>query len=144
MAVGRREDPYLTSRFHVEIDSLKVAGFSDVTGLQVETETEEYREGGVNDYVHKLPKVSKQSNITLKRGMTGSDFLWKWHRDVVNGKIERKQVRIILQDSQGNEKWHWVCADAYPVKWVGPEFKADGNTVAVESLELIHNGVSKA
>ena len=87
MTTGERIDPYLSYRFLVEIKELIVAGFSEVSGLQVETETEEYREGGVNDYVHRLPKITKYQNLTLKRGITDSDSLWKWHQDVVSFKI---------------------------------------------------------
>ena len=139
----RKIDPYLSFRFKVEIDDLIIAGFSEVQGLQRETETEDYQEGGVNDYVHKLPKTTKQSNITLKRGLTDSDTLWKWHQDVVDGKFKRKSGRIILQDSEGNEKWHWTFKGAYPVKWIGPDFKTDSGAVAIESLEITHNGIKK-
>lgn len=145
MALGERNDPYLNLRFRVEIDGLVQAGFSEVSGLRVETETEEYREGGVNDYVHKLPKVTKQSNISLKRGLTRSDVLWKWHQDVVKGKIKRKSGRIILLDSEGNETWRWAFTGAYPIKWIGPEFRAGGgDAVAIEGLDFAHNGVSVA
>jgi phage tail-like protein len=112
-------------------------------GLQAETEFEEIREGGVNDYVHKLPKITKYPNITLKRGVIDSDVLWKWHQDVVNGKVERKTVFIILKDSEGNEKWRWSFEHAYPVKWTGPDLKADSSAVVVETLELAHNGLKK-
>ena len=138
-----RKDPYLGFRFLVEIKGLIKGGFSEVSGLQAETEFEEIREGGVNDYVHKLPTITKYPNITLKRGITDCDVLWKWHQDVVNGKVERKTVFIILQDSEGKEKCRWSFDDAYPVKWLGPDLKADSSTVAVETLELAHNGIKK-
>ena len=141
MPVGERKDPYLSFRFLVEIQGLIVGGFSEVSGLQAETEFEEIREGGVNDYVHKLPKITKYPNITLKSGITDSDVLWEWHQDVVNGKFERKTVFIILKDSGGKEKCLWYLIDAYPVKWIGPDLKADSSTVAVETLELAHNGI---
>ncbi|MBE9593547.1 MAG: phage tail protein [Proteobacteria bacterium] len=143
MPVAERKDPYLSFRFLVEIQGLIVGGFSEVSGLQAETEIEEIREGGVNDYVHKLPKITKYPNITLKRGITDSDVLWNWHQDVVNGIIKRKSGFIILLDGEGNEKWRWYFEDAYPVKWLGPDLKADSNTVAVETLELAHNGIKK-
>jgi phage tail-like protein len=143
MNLAKRQDPYISYRFQVEIQGLIVAGFSEVSGLQAETKTETIREGGLNDYVHKLPKGSEQSNLTLKRGLTDSDILWKWHRDVVDGKIKRKNGRIILMDSEGNEQWHWTFEDAYPVKWVGPDFKANGSAAAVESIEIVHNGIKK-
>ncbi|MBE9592051.1 MAG: phage tail protein [Proteobacteria bacterium] len=143
MPVGERKDPYLNFRFLVEIQGLIVGGFSEVAGLQAETEIEEKPEGGVNDYVHKLPKITKYPNITLKRGITDSDALWNWHQDVVNGKFERKSGFIILMDSEGNEKWRWYFEHAYPVKWTGPDLKADNSAVAVETLELAHNGLKK-
>jgi phage tail-like protein len=139
--VVRRDDPYLSFRFRVEVQGLLVGGFSEVSGLQAETETEEIREGGVNDHVHKLPKITRHQNIILKRGMTDSETLWRWHNDVVNGKIERKTVFIILMDSEGNEVWQWYFERAYPVKWTGPELRADSSTVAVEALELVHDGI---
>jgi len=143
MAVGERKDPYLNFRFLVEIDKLVVGGFSDVSGLQAEIETEDYQEGGVNDYVHKLPKITKYTNITLKRGITDSDVLWKWHQDVTKGEIVPKIVRIILKDSEGNEKWHWSLEEAFPVKWNGPDLKTDSASVAIETLELVHKGIKK-
>lgn len=139
----RINDPYGNFRFKVEIDCVIKAGFSEVSGLQAETETEEVREGGVNNYVHKLPKITKYPNIVLKRGMTDSNFLWNWHQNVIAGKIERKNGAIIVLDSEKNEKLRWNFSGAYPVKWSGPDLKADSNTVAVETLELAHNGISQ-
>jgi len=149
MANGKRKlkpcftDPYFSFQFLIEINGLITGGFSEVSGLQVEIETEEYREGGTNEYVHKLPKGTKYSNLVLKRGITDSDVLWNWLQDMVNGKIKRRCGRIILQDSKGNEKWYWAFKEAYPVKWSGPDFKADSSTVAIETLELAHNGIEK-
>jgi phage tail-like protein len=141
MAVSERNDPYNIFIFQVEIQGLIVGGFSEVSGLQVETETYDFREGGVNDRLHKVPKGSKHSNITLKRGITDSDTLWKWYQNVVNGIVERKSGRIILLDSEGNEKWQWAFEDAYPVKWIGPDLRAKTGETAVETLELAHNGI---
>ncbi len=143
MTTATRVDPYAGFRFLVEISGLVVGGFSEVSGLQAETETEEYREGGLNTYVYKLPKLTKYPNLVLKRGVTDSDVLWKWHQDVVAGKIERKGGSVILLDYAGNEKWRWNFTQAYPVKWAGPELKTDSNAVAVETLELAHHGLTK-
>ena len=144
MPLAKREDPYLSFNFLVEIQSLIVGGFSEVLGLQAETKFEEIREGGVNDHVHKLPKITEYPNITLKRGITDSDVLWKWHQDVIEGKIDRKNVFVVLLDAEGNEKWRWHLIEAYPVKWTGPDLKADGNAIAFEAVELAHNGIKKA
>jgi len=144
MSVGKRkEDPYLNFRFLLEIDGLIRGGFSEVSGLQVEVDTEDYQEGGVNDFVHKLPKGVRHQHLILKRGITDSAVLWKWHEDVVNGKIEFKSGRIIILDYEGKEKLQWRFKDAFPVKWAGPDFRADGNNVAIETIELIHKGFQK-
>lgn len=141
--VGRK-NPYRKFRFLVELEGLIVGGFSEVSGLQAKTDVETAEEGGINNYEDKLPKKTKYPNLVLKRGIIDSNEIWKWHQDVVNGKINRKSGCIILLDSMGNEKLRWRFTQAYPVKWSGPELKADGNDVAVESLELVHEGISNA
>jgi phage tail-like protein len=142
---ARDDDPMLVHRFRVEVDSTIEAGFSECSGLQVETEFEELSVGGVNDARVKLPKTSKYANLTLKRGLTVSRALFDWHQDVVKGKFKRKTVSVVAWDwGESRERWRWSFKDAYPVKWTGPELKADGNTVAVEVLELAHNGLADA
>lgn len=144
MPAIERNDPYQSSRFLVEIDGLIVGGFSEISGLQAETELDEIKEGGVNDHIHKLPKATRYSNITLKRGITVSDALWRWHQEVIDGRIVRRSIYIVLLGSEGEERWRWHFLDAFPVKWNGPDLKADGNAVALESLELAHHGLKKA
>jgi phage tail-like protein len=143
MANAERTNPLVAFRFRVEIGGLTEAGFAECSGLQVETELQEVREGGENAFLHQLPKGSKHVNLTLKRGITVSPVLWNWHKDVVNGKVQRKMVYVILLDTAGKETWRWRLKDAFPVKWMGPELKADSNTVAFESLELVHRGLTK-
>ncbi|WP_440956071.1 phage tail protein [Methanosarcina sp. Mfa9] len=138
-----KQDPFMSFRFRVEIEGITFAQMSEVTGLQAETETETYEEGGVNDFVYKLPKRTKYSNLTLKRGITDSDQIWKWYQDVVIGKFERRNGSIILVDSSGNDRWRWDFKDAYPVKWTGPDLRADSSTIAFETVELAHNGLRK-
>lgn len=138
---GERVDPYLTSKFHVEIQGIEQAAFRECSGLQVETEVFEYEEGGLNEYVHRLPGRTKVSNVTLKQGVTDSRELWDWYRDVVQGKIERKNFSVVQYDLKGNEVMRWTFVDAYPVKWSGPGFKADENAITIETLELAHRGM---
>jgi phage tail-like protein len=142
MSVGQRSDPFLDARFLVEIDSLVVAGFSEVSGLEVELETEEYAEGGVNTHTHSLPTRFDYPNLELERGVTDSRALWQWVEDALNGRIERKSGRVILLDSIGQEQWGWEFHEAYPIKWSGPELDADRASVAIEALELTHNGIT--
>ena len=143
MAVGDRVDPYLSFHFLVEIEGLVIGGFNEVTGLTVEVEIEEYREGGLNAYIHKLAgPVRYPNNLVLKHGLTDSDTLWNWHQDVASGNIQRKNGSIILLDSAGEEQWRWNFVDAYPVRWVGPDLRAGSAEVAIETLELVHRGLS--
>lgn len=139
----RSPDPYRVFRFVVEINGRRVGGFSEITGLEVRTEVEEYREGGRNGYVHKLAKETRYPNLTLKRGITDKTDLWDWHQQVVLGDVERKQVSVVVLDVTGREKWRLIFAEAYPVKWNGTDLNAAGNTVFVESIELAHHGMTK-
>ncbi len=143
MTTGSRPYPYTSFRFRIEIEGIIIAQVSEVTGLQFETEIESIEEGGVNEFVHQLPKRTKYQHITLKRGITYLDDLWKWYQNVVSGKFQRKSGSIILMDTLGEEKWRWNFQEAYPVKWTGPDLKADSNTVAFETIELAHNGIKK-
>ena len=89
--LGIRNDPYAAFNFLVEIEGLIIGGFSEVSGLQVETAVEDYQEGGQNEYVHKLPGPARYpSNLILKRGLTDIETLWTWHQEVIAGTIERK------------------------------------------------------
>lgn len=137
------QNPYTAFKFKVEINGIEIAKFSEVSGLQAETEIENFREGGTNDYEHKLAKLTKYTNLTLKRGIIDAEELWKWHEEVVNGSIDRKTIKVILLDSTNTEKWRWVFNEAYPVKWSATDLNATSNTVAVESLEFAHHGMKK-
>ncbi len=128
-------------RFMVELDGMLVAGFSEVSGLTQETETEEVLEGGLNQYVHRLPGRTKPQPITLKRGITSTNELWDWYADVVEGRFMRKSGSIILFNDRDEEFRRWNFYDAYPTKWTGPELNASSSDIAVESIELTHNGL---
>jgi phage tail-like protein len=140
MVVGKRKDPYGVFRFQVEIDGIIAGGFSEVSGLSVQTEVESIREGGVNDFEYKLAKGTKYTDITLKRGLTDWE-LYDWYRDVINGRISRKSGAIYLIDNEGNQVMDWYFFEAYPVKWEVSSFNATSNTVASETLVLTHHGV---
>jgi phage tail-like protein len=145
MAPGRRIDPFLGFNFQVEIEGIVVAGFTEVSGIQVEIEVQDYREGGVNEYVHKFAGPTRYpTNLILKRGLTGADTLWKWHQEVKQGTITRKNGSILLLNSAGEESWRWNFLQAYPVKWEGPSLRSTTGEVAVETLELVHRGIMKA
>jgi phage tail-like protein len=145
MALNDRRDPYLAFNFLVEIKGLVVGGFTEVTGLQIEIETIDYREGGLNEYIHRLAGPAHYpSNLVLKHGLTDAETLWQWMQAVARGFIQRRNGSIVLVDSTRQEKCRWNFVAAYPVRWVGPELRAGTADVAVETLELVHHGLTKA
>ncbi|HEV2705502.1 MAG TPA: phage tail protein [Pyrinomonadaceae bacterium] len=144
MPTGNRVDPYRGFNFLVELDGLTHGGFQECTGLDTSTDVVEYREGADPNHKRKLTGLNTFSNVTLKRGVTDSDELWKWRQTVIDGRTERKNGSIILMDEAGNEKVRWNFLNAWPTKWTGPTFNATDNAVAVETLELALEELRKA
>jgi len=144
MAIGERVDPYMNYRFLVELDGITQAGFQECSGLDSTTDPVEYREGGENTTVRKLPGKTTYSDISLKWGLTDSDELWQWRKSVVDGKIRRKNGSIVVLDSEGNEKIRWNFVNAWPSKWEGPSFDAKANDIAIETLTIAHEGIERA
>ncbi|HSK14691.1 MAG TPA: phage tail protein [Gaiellaceae bacterium] len=141
-SAGKRPDPYKNFNFVVQIDGIDQAAFSEVSGLQAETEVIEYREG--SDPLassRKLPGVIKYGNVTLKRGVTQSRDLWDWWRTVATGAVERRNVAIVLLDDARQPVKRWLLRGAFPAKYQAPDLNAKGNDVAIETLELAHEGL---
>jgi phage tail-like protein len=141
---GRRVDPFLGFNFLVEIDGITQAGFQEVSGLDASTDNVDYREGADPNHVRKLSGLNKFSPISLKRGITDTDELWKWRQTVMDGKTERKNGSIVLLDDAGAEKIRWNFSNAWPSKWTGPSFNAATTAVAVETLEITHEELKRA
>ena len=141
--LGIRADPYQVFNFLVEIEGILAGGFSECTGLQVETEFFDYREGGQNGFVHRFAGPTKYPPLILKHGLTQIDGLWSWHQDVVNEKIERRNGTIYLLDKQRIPVMWWDFKEAIPYKWTGPDLRAESGAVAFESVELAHRGLSR-
>lgn len=143
MATGERRDPYRQYNFIVEMDGITRAGFKECFGLDSSQDIVNYREGGEKLSVRQLPGLVRYSRIVLMRGITDDPELWNWRKDAQDGKIKRKNGSIVLLDDTGVEKGRWNFTDAWPVKWVGPHFNATGSEVAIETLELTHEGLDK-
>jgi phage tail-like protein len=137
-----RVDPYRTYRFRVEFDQVQHGGFSRVKGLVRETKTDSYREGGVNDFERKFATLTTFGPLVLEHGLA-DDYLWKWHEDVVQGKVVRRTVTVSLHDSEDQEAWRWIFDSAFPSKWSGADLDAAASQVAVESVELTHHGFKR-
>jgi len=109
-------DPFNAFNFRVEIEGLLVGGFSECSGLQVDIEIEEYMEGGLNEYVHRFAGRTKYPPLVLKRGLTTSDTLWKWHQDVISGQFTRKNGTIYLLNTMRVPIIWWNFKNAIPTK----------------------------
>lgn len=142
MALGARTDPLLAHMFAVELDGVIVGGFAEVTGLGLELETLDYREGGVNEFLHRLPGPARSpSNLILRRGLAASDALWRWQDDTARGRIVRRNGAVVVLD-EGEEAMRFSFVDGYPVRWTGPDLRAGNAVTALESLEIAHRGLS--
>ena len=138
-----RKDPFLAFRFEVRLDDMPVGGFSECSGIQMETEVHDYPEGGLNTHILKFPTRTKQTNITLKRGIVDRT-LWDWYDNLVQGQIEFRSGSIAVHDPSGEKDvLRWEFDRAFPSKWTGPDLNATQNNVAVETLELCHHGLKR-
>jgi phage tail-like protein len=142
MTASKYCDPYHALRFRIEIDGLQRGGFREASGLDATNEVVQYREGNEADLtVHKLPGLTTYSNIVLKGGLTDDHTFYDWKQTTVKGKTERKNGSIILLDDAGDEKIRWNFHRGWITKWSGPAFNATSNDVAIESIEIAHEGV---
>ena len=142
MPQQHRNDPYLNFNFRVEIDNLPVAGFSEAELPEGRIEVIQYREGaGTSTGPRLLAGRVEYRPVVLRRGFAGEPSLFRWWKEVVQGNVMRRNVDIALLDEQRNEVAHWLIREAWPSKWVGPDLRALGNEVAIETLELSHEGI---
>lgn len=156
---GVRRDPVLNHNFLISlVDSTSAAGagappslagivdsalggFSECTGLDLTLSPEEYKEGGNNGGVLKFASRATWSNITLKRGVTDGTELWDWHFGFVEGRGKRRDGVIVLLDAARVPVQVWFFRRGLPVKYTGPTLNASQNGVAVESIEIAHEGI---
>jgi phage tail-like protein len=136
-----RNDPYGAFNFIVEIDGLAIAGFSECSGLTAETAVIEYREGNEMAGVRKLAGLTKFAPVILKRGITKERDLWNWYKNIINGNTDRRNGSIVLLGNDHTPVARWNFTNAWPAKWEGPHLKAKGNEVAIETLEIEHEGL---
>ena len=142
-ALARLQDPLRGFRFLIQIDGIFSGGFTRVKGLSREVKYESYREGGVNEYEHKLIGQVSFPPLVLERGLALDD-LWKWAQDTADGQVRRKTIRIQLNDEAGDVGWAWQVQHALPVKWSVTDLDAQQNQVLMESVEFVHHGLREA
>ena len=168
MATGTRRDPAPAFNFSVALPAAKsksgpgagrvalstagtrsYAGFSEVTGLEMTMAVESYDAGGVNDATLKFPSRVRWSNITMKRGIVGrrdpldDSDLWTWFNSYLEGRGERRDGLITLLSTDGAPVHVWSFRNAIPSRWEGPGLNAGRSAVAVETLEIAHEGIRR-
>jgi phage tail-like protein len=157
--VALRRDPVLSHHFVISLlDSTSAlapsappplagildtaaAGFSECSGLDLTIQPEEYNEGGNNGGTLKFPSRATWSNLTLKRGVTGNSDLWDWHYGFVEGRGKRRDGVVLLLDEARAPVQAWYFRRGLPVKYTGPGLSAGQNNVAIESIEIAHEGI---
>ena len=131
--------------FQVKWDS-EVMSFQEVSGLDLEAQPIEYRAGDAKEFaVLKMPGLKKYGNVTMKKGVyKGDNKFWDWFNQIKMNTIKRVPVTISLLDEEANPTMVWTLANAWPTKITGTDLKSDGNEVAIESIEIAHEGVTIA
>jgi phage tail-like protein len=138
-----RNDPFGQFNFLIEIDGVTTAGFSEVSGLTSDTNIIEYREGdeALPATVRKLPGLIKFTNIVFKRGYTTDTTLWTWRQTVLQGTPQRTTGTVTLLDEARNPVLSWQFTQGWPTKLEGPGLNGKTSEVAVETLEIAHEGL---
>ena len=135
--------PHGKFNYKVEIDGLEAGGFSEVTGFDASIDVIENREGDMTQTPLKIPGLKKYGNITLKQGLVDSMVLYEWMTAGLEGDVERKTLTITLLDIAGSPAASWQIINAWPVKYTAPDFNATSSEVAIESLEIAHEGMTR-
>jgi phage tail-like protein len=156
MTLAARRDPYLAYNFLItlldasaelasaikQIERMKSGGFSECSGLESSLDIEEYKEGGNNGAALKFVTRGKTTPIVLKRGVTANDDLWAWHNAFVLGRGKRRDGLIVLQNEQRQPVKVWAFHRGIPTKYSGPTLNATDSLVALEQLEITHEGLA--
>jgi phage tail-like protein len=129
-------------RFGVAVDGINSAAFTEFTLPSLTVETQDIKEGGQNTFAHKLPVRVTAGSATLKHGISTDFTLLNWYLDVLKGDIAAatRQITVVMYNEASLPLMTWAFRNAYPIKWSGPTFKTDNNTVAIEEIEFVHHG----
>jgi phage tail-like protein len=142
-----RDDPYGGYNFVVTVNGVSNDGqavrgsFMEASGLEAEVSPIEYRNGSEDITVRKIPGLKKFTNITLKRGVTGDLAFWNWIVEAMNGQVRRAEGSVVLLDENRQEVMRWNFRRGWPSKWTGPGLNAANNEIAMETLEICHEGL---
>jgi phage tail-like protein len=138
-------DPYRAYNFKLVIQGMTEGHFTECTGLGIKVDAIKYREAGNSQVVRRLPGQVEYADVTLRYGLTDSHELWDWFMSSVEGKVERKNVSILMLDPDGvTEVMRWDLIDAWPSEWRGALLDAMSHEAAIESLTLVFESMERA
>lgn len=144
-APGVFNDPYRAYNFKLLIQGVTEGHFTSCSNMAIKVDAVEYREGGTNQVVHRLPGRVEYEPIVLRYGLTASMELWTWMMSAVKGKVERKNVSIVLLDSDGaTEVLRWDLVNAWPNMWRGAPLEAMSHEAAIEELTLVFETLDRS
>ncbi|MDX6710770.1 MAG: hypothetical protein QOH96_1786 [Blastocatellia bacterium] len=142
---GAYVDPYRAYNFKMEVLGITEGHFTEVTGMEATINPISYREAGNSQVVHYVPGRTEFGAITLRYGLTKSRELWDWFMSGVKGKVQRKNISIVLVDSDGaTEVMRWNLINAWVTQWRGTQLDALSQEVAIESLTLVCETLDRA
>jgi len=142
---GVRNDPYRNYNFKLEIQGVTEGHFTEVSNIGIRVQALPYREGGLQQVVRYLPGRVDNAQIKLSYGLTASRELWLWFMSGVKGKVERKNVSVIMLDSDGvTEVTRWNLVNAWATEWRGAPLDARGQEAAIESLTLVFETMERS
>lgn len=141
-----RHGPYRNVRFVLEIGGVAIASFSSCSIPENSTEPVEYRNGNDKPTVRKLWSLNSYGNLTLEKGTTQDSIeLFEWRKSVEQGSVDaaRRDIAVIVLDEEGSTGPRWEFTQAWPINYDAPDLDATGNEVAIESIEIAHEGMER-
>jgi phage tail-like protein len=141
---GNWVDPLRAYNFKLLVNNVTEAHFTEVTGLGVQVERISYREAGNNAIVRAIPGRVTYASVTLRYGLTASNELWDWLLSAVEGRVNRRNVSVVMLDAAGaTEVLRWNLINAWPQEWYGAPLDAMSRELAIETLVLAHEGLQR-
>ena len=142
---GTWVDPYRAYNFKLVLQGVTEGHFTECSGLGIKVHAIRYRQGGVGQVVHRLPGPVEYAEVVLRYGLTASVDLWDWFQTAVKGAVERRNVSIVMLESDGStEAMRWDLINAWPSEWRGAFLDAMGREAAIESLTLVYETLERA
>ena len=143
--MAQQTDPYRSYNFKLVVGGVVQGHFTECSGLSVNIDPITYREGGSQQIIRHLPGPVDYAAVTLKYGVSDSRELWNWLMKTAAGEVERRNVSVVMMDSQGaNETMRWNLVDAWPSEWQGAALNSSDRALAIESLTLVFDSLGRA